>query len=165
MHVSRYSYRMPYVQCKKCAKEFYAKPSHLKLGWSRCCSTACRAALQKKGRYVACEICGNEVWRSPKDLRKSKSNTFFCGKSCQSKWRNVEFSGKRHLLWRGGAAVYRQLLLRQDEKPECKQCGISDIRILVAHHIDQDRKNNTLDNLMWLCHNCHHLVHNHNEEV
>ncbi|MDP3989021.1 MAG: HNH endonuclease [bacterium] len=36
--------------------------------------------------------------------------------------------------------------------------------VLIVHHIDHDRNNGALDNLVWLCHNCHRLVHNYKEE-
>jgi hypothetical protein len=41
----------------------------------------------------------------------------------------------------------------------CKLCGIKDLRILAAHHIDRNTENNKVDNLIWLCHNCHYLIH------
>jgi 5-methylcytosine-specific restriction endonuclease McrA len=47
----------------------------------------------------------------------------------------------------------------------CKRCGTEDKRVLEAHHIDSNRKNNTIQNLVWLCRNCHHLVHNHKEKL
>jgi predicted HNH restriction endonuclease len=31
--------------------------------------------------------------------------------------------------------------------------------VLAVHHVDQNRTNNKVTNLAWLCHNCHHLVH------
>jgi 5-methylcytosine-specific restriction endonuclease McrA len=43
-------------------------------------------------------------------------------------------------------------------------CGEGDIRMLAVHHIDQDRKNYKVENLVWLCHNCHHLVHHYEVE-
>ena len=36
-------------------------------------------------------------------------------------------------------------------------CGASDS--VVAHHIDGDRSNNVLDNLMPVCRNCHGSIH------
>jgi hypothetical protein len=43
-------------------------------------------------------------------------------------------------------------------------CSTKDERVLAVHHIDHNRLNNKLDNLAWLCHNCHHLVHHDNVE-
>jgi predicted HNH restriction endonuclease len=36
--------------------------------------------------------------------------------------------------------------------------------MLVVHHIDENRNNNNHENLIWLCYNCHHLVHNYPDE-
>jgi len=63
----------------------------------------------------------------PKDFKRFKSDKFFCNKFYQSKWINVEYSGK--------------------------------------NHIDSNRKNNNLNNLIWLCMNCYYLVHNHYEKI
>lgn len=156
---------MPKIKCKVCKKEFYAKPSHLKRGWSNCCSIKCRTQRQKIGEFVNCEICGKGIWKTPKDFKKSKSGKFFCSKSCQTKWRNVQYSGENHALWQGGEYVYRDLMLNSNNKQICNKCGEKDLRVLVVHHLDKNRKNNDISNLVWLCRNCHHLVHKHNEEI
>jgi hypothetical protein len=36
--------------------------------------------------------------------------------------------------------------------------------MLAVHHLDEDRANNAVDNLVWMCHNCHHLIHHYPEE-
>jgi hypothetical protein len=156
---------MPKLKCKICSTEFYVKPSHLKLGHGKYCSIKCRAEGQKNGKKVICDVCGKDVWRTPKDFGRSKSGKFFCSKSCQTKWRNEFYSGEKHYLWRGGEFVYRNLMLKSGNFPKCKLCGIDDIRILVVHHRDKNRKNQKLENLVWLCMNCHHLVHNHSGEI
>jgi len=39
---------------------------------------------------------------------------------------------------------------------ECEMCGYKEhLEILQVHHIDGNRKNNKLENLMILCPNCH----------
>lgn len=47
----------------------------------------------------------------------------------------------------------------------CKKCGSTDSRTLAVHHKDKNRKNNSISNLMWLCHNCHYLVHHYKDEA
>ena len=42
----------------------------------------------------------------------------------------------------------------------CAICGAKGIDNLSGHHIDSDRSNNEYDNLIVLCHNCHHKLHN-----
>lgn len=43
---------------------------------------------------------------------------------------------------------------------ECQLCGYKEsIAALVVHHIDHDRSNDDIDNLIILCANCHAIVH------
>ena len=152
---------MSQAKCKICGKEFYVKPSHQRMGWGKYCSIPCHRIGSRTGEILACSICGKKVWRTPKDIRVSKSGKFFCTKSCQTLWRNKYFSGSKHPNWQGGKFIdYREILLKVDEKLACKLCGHDDKRVIVAHHIDKDRTNHHPSNLVWLCHNCHYLVHN-----
>lgn len=151
---------MVIVFCKICGKKFYAKPSHLKRGWGKYCSAKCQYKSYLKGKFVYCEICGKKIWRTPRKLKCSKSKKFFCGKSCQTLWRNQEFHGPRHGNWKGGENInHKNLLIKNGIKPLCKLCGCRDERVLAVHHLDRNKKHNNIKNLVWLCHNCHHLVH------
>ena len=155
---------MPNVKCLICGKEFYVKPSHQKLGWGKYCSAFCRTKSQLNGKTVQCFICDKNVYRSLKDLRSSKSQKFFCGKKCQTIWRNsVLYSGINHVNWKHGKSAYRRILRSTGKKEICTLCRIDDVRIIIVHHIDKDRENNTIENLIWLCQNCHYLVHHFNE--
>jgi len=156
---------MPQVRCKICSKEFYGKPSHIKRGWAKFCSKVCQNKSQMKGKYVNCEECGEKTWRMPKELRSSKSNKFFCSKSCQTIWRNKFFSGSKHSNWKGGNFIYKRVLLEHDNSQICVRCGEKDKRVVVVHHKDKNRKNNDIENLVWLCFNCHHLVHQYDEFI
>lgn len=153
---------MPKVKCKICNKEFYVKPSHQKLGYGKYCSKGCKFLGQRKGKYVLCETCDKEVWKMPKDLKGSKSGKFFCSKKCQTLWRNKKFSGPLHQNWQGGEYTYYRIMKENNVLQICKRCLIKDKRVLIIHHLDCNRKNNKVDNLVWLCRNCHYLVHNKN---
>ncbi len=154
---------MPLVSCKICNSNFYIKPSHLKLGWGKYCSRACQIKSQFNGKFVKCFICGKEKYLSLAHLHRSKSGKYFCSKKCQTLWRNSEFIGEKHGGWRSGIRVYRNILTRSGRNPTCRLCNIKDKRILIVHHIDHNRNNNELENLTWLCFNCHFLVHHYNE--
>lgn len=157
---------MPNVHCKICTSIFYAKPSARLNGWGKYCSLSCARIGKKTGIYKKCSTCGIKTYKSGKALNGSKSGKFFCGKSCQTRWRNSEvFSGKKHSNWKGGASVaYRDILSKNNIPKICIYCKMTDARVLVAHHIDKNRKNNTLKNLIWLCCNCHFLIHHHKKE-
>lgn len=123
------------------------------------CSSVCQYQSARKGKVVACNICGKETYKQLKALGKSKSGQFFCGKSCQTKWRNSLFIQEKHPNWKEGRFAYRSVLTRNKVPPVCTLCKTADKRVLAVHHIDENRKNNVIENLAWLCHNCHHLVH------
>ncbi len=112
------------------------------------------------------DICGKKIWRPPKQLARSKSGKFFCSKSHQTLWRNRVYSGPNHPLWKDGRnQEYRSFLLQSDAIQKCKMCGNKDKRLLVVHHKDEKRNNNKVKNLIWLCLNCHHLVHYYKEKL
>lgn len=152
---------MPDVKCRICGKSFHAKPSWIKRGHGKYCSMGCKRDAQKNGKVVKCFICSKDTYKRKKALVRSKSGKFFCNKSCQTIWRNQEFRGPHHGNWKGGEHVqYRKILNKNKIKPICKLCKTKDTRILCAHHLDRNRKNNDVSNLIWVCRNCHHLIHN-----
>lgn len=154
-----YEYMIPVV-CKRCGTKFAVKPCHHKMGQGKYCSMECLWQSQRTGRFVPCEICGKEAWKAQRALKNSKSQKFFCSKSCQTKWRNSVFIGEKHANWCGGEFTYHRVMAEHKIPAVCHSCGIIDRRVLVIHHLDRNRKHNTIENLMWLCRNCHHLIHN-----
>ena len=108
---------MPIVSCKICGKRFYAKPSWLKRGWGKYCSSKCQHKAQLRGKFVYCEICGKKIWRTPRKLKLSKSKKFFCSQSHHLLWRNSIQRGERHPNWTGGKYVeYKKILERNKVK-------------------------------------------------
>ena len=157
---------MPYVNCKICGVNFYAKPNHIKRGWCKFCSKKCAGIAHKRGRKLQCSVCGKEIWREPAQIARSKSKKYFCSKSCQTLWRNSYFSGERHWNYRSGRGVeYRNYLKRINREERCVSCGVKDKKILAVHHLDSDRTNNLSNNLVYLCMNCHFLVHRYNKVI
>ncbi|MEK7211258.1 MAG: hypothetical protein AAB731_01360 [Patescibacteria group bacterium] len=157
---------MPWLDCKICDKSFYAKPRHIKIGWGKYCSKKCQYIGQKSGKKVKCATCGMALYRTPRDFKKSKSKKFFCNKSCFCIWKNKHlFFGDRHVNWKGGERAYRAMMLRGGTKQICRLCKNDDKRILIVHHLDKNRKNNNIKNLIWLCRNCHHLVHSYGQKL
>lgn len=148
------------VRCKICKNTFYAKPNWIVRGGGKYCSMTCKRQAQKTGKVVCCFICKKEVYRARRHLLHSKSKKYFCGKSCQTIWRNtILFVGPNHANWKNGENTFRRIMFRSDIPQICRKCRSRDKRILAVHHIDKNRTNNRLKNLVWLCHNCHFLVH------
>lgn len=153
------------MNCKICSNSFYAKPNWIRRGDGKYCSVACKRKAQKTGTVVQCFICKKEVYRARRHLLHSKSRKYFCGKSCQTIWRNtMVFVGPNHANWKNGENTYRRIMLRNNLPQICAKCRSQDKRTLTVHHIDKIRTNNSLRNLAWLCHNCHFLVHHYIEE-
>lgn len=155
---------MPIVSCKFCTKEFYTKPNWIKMGSGKYCSRICARTASRKGKMIDCFQCGKSVYKSLKDLRLSKSKKYFCGKKCSLEWLNAYQFGKNHKNWKHGQTAYKTILIKNNILPFCRLCRKKDKRILLAHHRDENRRNNEMKNLIWLCYNCHFLVH-HYENV
>src|SRR3989344_178691 len=152
------------VMCKVCGKKFNTKPFYVKRGQGIYCSRACHYVAAQKRVLKYCDVCGAETYKKPTQIKRSKSGKYFCGKSCQTKWRNAYFHGMEHPNYKDGLYAYRSVLLRNKVTAICKRCRTTDKRGLAVHHIDQNRKNNTVKNLTWLYHNCHHLIHRYPDE-
>ena len=51
-------------------------------------------------------------------------------------------------------------MLFSETDSSCAYCGIKDYRVLAIYHIIQlETKDESYDNKIVLCHNCHHLYH------
>lgn len=83
---------------------------------------------------------------------------------CSLTWRNSTFVGEKHPNWRHGVFSYKETLLRSGIPQVCALCKTTKRSVIIVHHLDKNRKNNNLENLTWLCRNCHFLVHNYEEE-
>lgn len=154
---------MAIVACGICQKSFNVKLSHQKLGWGKYCSNDCRSQAQLLGKFFDCYICKKQIYRSISKIKHSKSGNFFCSKTCQTLWRNTYYSEEKHPNWINGIRSYRNKLLKSNAEQFCLCCNSTDFRVLIAHHIDHNRENNNISNLVWMCLNCHHLIHNYSE--
>ncbi len=117
--------------------------------------------FKRNGVLVPCSFCGKEIYRA--EWRFKRSKNLFCSKSCNAQFRKKELASR----WQGGksfeeyGAEFDNSLkeqIRFRDKYQCQMCGCSQLengRQLDCHHIDYDKKNNSVDNLIALCHKCH----------
>jgi hypothetical protein len=145
--------------CDYCRKSFSRKNSQIEKAKTHFCSNKCRYLSRKKGQTFDCFICNKKTYKSPKNIRISKSKNFFCSRQCSTQYLNLTQREAKNPNWKGGESSYRKILSRYITKFKCFLCGVRDPRILVVHHVDKNRKNNLPSNLIWLCRNCHFLVH------
>jgi len=154
---------MVLVLCEFCKKGFYTKPSWVRYG-RKYCSIKCQRLGSRKGKNVNCAWCGKEVYRPLKNIKRTKSGKLFCSRLCAIAWIASEHQTEKHPNWKTGEKSYRYILERAERPKECEYCHNRDEIILAVHHVDRNRKNNASDNLSWLCHNCHFLVHHYVHE-
>lgn len=151
--------------CSNCKIEFVSKkhPTKPQTFCSRQC--ACHVgvkravAVNSKGSLKVsithtkiCLHCGNNFTITEARLNSGSNRGIYCSSSCRITNWNAE-SIKRQM-----PGSYRINAWKVYEK-KCYDCGITDARVLVIHHIDGNRKNGKLDNLIPVCHNCHCIRH------
>ena len=149
------------IICKYCGKEFELKASEtrVKLGQVNYCSLSCRDKAQMTGKIINCPQCGKEFYST---RRK------FCSKKCACDYRSENYLNKKnyeengyiihHVRGynkKGNAREHRlimeQYLGRRLEKNE------------VVHHIDENKKNNCIDNLKLMTRGEHSKLHRQKE--
>ena len=65
--------------------------------------------------------------------------------------------GTKNPYWKGGNTIYRKNYKHHYKKRFCWHCGSK--RNLCIHHIDNNRNNGGIDNLIELCRSCHCKIH------
>ena len=155
---------MPVINCDYCRESFYKKPSHIEKCIRNYCSDNCRYKGRKSGLHIKCFVCGKEVYKERRFLNRSKYKKFFCTRQCSNVWLGTKHRGKDNPNWTTGKSSYKAIMKRISTNIRCLLCSKSDERILLIHHLDKNRQNNDPKNLVWLCHNCHFLVHKYKQE-
>lgn len=135
------------------------RPGRLKKKPPRFCSQKCHSITTRDRVTVNCAYCGVEFGKTKSRASRTKSGLHFCSRehkdAAQRFDSGIDISPPNY---KGGASNYRARALR-DYGERCEKCGYDECpAILEAHHIDRDRSNNVIENLMVLCPNCHAKV-------
>lgn len=105
-----------------------------------------------KYEIISCAYCGKNFKRLKSIIDKSKSGLSFCSKECGNKYKN-----SLTINYENATNYRRNAFLKYPHK--CAKCGYDeDERILEVHHIDENRNNNDITNLIILCPNCHKKI-------
>lgn len=155
-------------KCIMCDNQFEFSPWRYKQGYKKTCSIECKKKYKEflaKQKSTSIEVkcsfpgCNKAFLRRQCDLNKTgkKSGYYFCSKKHQidARYYLEDFkSGKKT----DGKASYRTFGLKLlGEK--CEGCGYDEYSLLLdVHHLDGNRNNNKLENLMVLCPMCHAKV-------
>lgn len=148
--------------CLNCEKQILVKPSHEKKGWGKYCSRECMYIGMKNGNIFKCNNCNKEVYRSLREINRSKDNYFFCSKSCKISFFNKKRIGENHPSYKDGSSSYRTKALNvYSHKCSNKNCEIEKAGINIpsslyeVDHINENHKDNRIENLQVLCLWCH----------
>lgn len=154
------------INCDYCGKEF-EKPTNkvnesIKHGWKQFCSSECHRNYKTKKIKCTCANCGKELYKAPYQIKNSKSGNVFCNKSCACSYNNSHFrTGENNPNFKDGVykgshyatIAYREYLWK------CACCNNEDPDVIQVHHIDGNHFNNSIDNLIPICANCHCKIH------
>lgn len=156
--------------CLGCKKDFQVRPFAVKD--RKFCSSKCagknKVHPKKTGIYKSCTICSKEMYVQPCQIDTKK----FCSIECQTKGKIThglctdrksyrKYNNQKQRISRG-SKNYRQIrkVILFDRKNTCEICGYNEHSFCMdIHHIDEDPRNNSLDNLSLLCAMCHRKLH------
>ncbi len=157
--------------CKYCDKEFEVIPSSNKIYCSRECVNK-----SKVGKFVGekspswkggmikykCKICEKSFFGGK---NQGRSKHIFCSQKCYGEWLSKNIVGESHPNWLNGKSFeaygieFNNELKGQVRKRDKYKCQICDKKQrkqkLGVHHIDYDKENNIMRNLISLCRSCH----------
>lgn len=113
---------------------------------------------------VNCAYCGIEFIKKNSSLKNSKSELYFCCREHKDLAQKI--SSNISEIW---PEHYGKIPNRSYRKAafsyypnECNVCGWNeDLDVLEVHHIDENRDNNELENLIILCPICHKKLTTH----
>ena len=147
--------------CHTCSKVFHTTSGEINRGFGLYCSRSCSSGRPRppKPHNLICKTCEKSFYG--KLHKKSKSGLRFCSRPCKNK--ATEISSGIPELWpkhfNDGESSYRERMQRHCI-PKCEKCGYDTVpEILVVHHRNHNRSDNKLENLAWLCPNCHETHH------
>jgi len=150
-----------YIACEFCGEEFKPKSSD-----TRYCSRKCMGAAdhERNSCDVSCQYCSKEF--SSINARDSK----YCSIECKDLQHSINMKGDGNpnylgVTKKGYSSSFNKELKHQIKTRDnfvCVLCGLPDEDNfcgngygLSIHHIDYDKANNELSNLVSLCNICH----------
>ena len=154
------------MNCAFCNRLFLAPLRKVKTGERKFCSLSCFHKGRVGTRKVhipntVCSLCGTDFYARASRAKHSRSGLLFCSRRCKEKAQISRMKGvtPAHYYLGSGRYTYRLRALR--ELPQtCTDCGWNKVpAVLVVHHLDRDRTNNDISNLVVLCPTCHQVRH------
>lgn len=131
------------VQCKVCCYEWEMSPGAIMPSNTK--QYSFQGCPECKYETIKCDYCGKTIKRLKSDIKETFN---YCSRECGNRHKN-------NLAKKNDSTAYRRNAFEFYEN-KCAICGYdSCLDILEVHHIDENRKNNQLENLIILCPICH----------
>lgn len=142
------------LHCLECDYQWEANPQNF-LYNNKGSKHHCPNCYKTKKIIVQCAWCKKEISRAPSKIQKNKSGFFYCCREHGNLHKN--FLKQNQGEW-DNSNNYRLKAFNNYEH-KCFICNWKeDERILEVHHIDENRNNDQLDNLIILCPTCHRKI-------
>lgn len=157
-------------KCKECGTKTKNK---------KFCSFDCRAKYMSRENHhrynrvdIKCSSCGCDIKKIPSLIH----STNFCSQKCKNKFHSKRMSGdnnarfkhgdwvgveKAKLLYKGFTLKLKKKV-RDRDKNTCQVCGKTKENHgmnMHVHHIDYNKDNNEMSNLICVCRYCHGKIH------
>jgi hypothetical protein len=132
--------------CNICNKKFVHISS--RCNKAKYCSRKCyhKSQIGKGNKEFKCKYCNNIFFDS------ASTNRVYCSRKCINK--------EQKEIFKPSYTTVRKCMVVRNMINECEKCKYNEIpQILGIHHIDKNRNNNCINNLMVLCPNCHSIEH------
>jgi len=149
--------------CFFCKEEFH--PIRRKQKYcSRFCAVRGRFGITKRSEIknnTFCTQCKKSIYRKNFLLKKNKNN--FCSYKCHFLYKKKSTVLKNNPNWKNGKSFEKypvdwnldlKNIIRKRDKNRCQLCNKKQVNLCV-HHIDYNKLNCDLNNLISLCRVCH----------
>lgn len=144
--------------CENCDIKFLRRLG----GKQRYCKPKCASLARRNRIKLSCYNCSKIFERTKQKIDVTKNNVHFCSRTCKDYAQSLDGGCKEIQAPHYGSVdsnwICRIVIDRLDN-PKCVQCYENKRYLLVVHHIDGNRNNNSLNNLEIVCGSCHMKRH------
>lgn len=147
--------------CKLCGTEFFRRINAYKgRDKKEYCTRECASTDNRNRVTVFCANCNKQIERTPDKMKRARHGLYFCTRECKDFAQSLRGNCLeiRPPHYGNGYRCYRNIA-KDKIIQGCVGCAKKTQFLLVVHHIDGNRDNNSLDNLECVCHNCHAVRH------